>query len=140
MVEAAEFQRVTPSLALWQVYDPAVKADLFSTAVLAGGSVFLVDPVPLAPTALQELLRGRPIGGVLVTNSNHLRASAEMAQAHRAPVFCAPILVPEFGRNRAIAVANGMEILGQITPIALPGAPTGEFAFHFPEDGGALVV
>ena len=49
MAEASDLDSSGPWRLFWQVYDPAVKADLFSTAVKSRQPLFLVDPIPLAP-------------------------------------------------------------------------------------------
>ena len=49
---ADEIHRVRPDLFVWQAYEPAVKCDLTSAAVLVGGEMILVDPIPLTPMAI----------------------------------------------------------------------------------------
>src|SRR5215470_10813065 len=88
MVQAAETQCLSPRLWLWQAFDPAVKADLFSTAVVLEDSVYVIDPIRLAPTSFQELRDGHWIAGFLVTNTNHRRATVEFYRDFEAPIFC----------------------------------------------------
>jgi hypothetical protein len=60
MPPASDLLRLSDSLWLWQKYDPAVKSDLFSTAIKTDARLFLIDPIPLAPPCLEEL--AVPIG------------------------------------------------------------------------------
>ncbi len=125
MPQASEFTRLTPSLALWQAYDPAVKSDLFATAVKTQAGLFLIDPIPLAPASLDELIGPNPVVAVLLTNSNHFRAAETFARRFKAPIFSA---------------SDAPEISPGVSAIAIPGGAPGETAFHFPEDGGTVVV
>ncbi len=138
MQPASDFLALSPSLALWQVYDPSVKSDLFATAVKTSAGFFLVDPIPLAPSAIEELIASNHVAGVLVTNSNHLRKSAAFAGQFNAPIFAAPVVAGEFESARSIS--DGKEISRGVFAIALAGAAPGEIAYHFAEDGGTFVV
>ena len=80
MSSAAELQKVGSGLFLWQAYDPKIKAELFSTAIFTPSGYFLVDPIPLAGPAIDELRDAGRVSGVVITNSNHLRASSQFAE------------------------------------------------------------
>lgn len=140
MVNAPESQQLTPNLCLWQVFDPAIKTDLFSTAVLSGGTLFLIDPIRLTQAPLEKLLAGRQAAGILVSNANHVRGSAELARACKVPIYCAPETVGEFEDVEVIRLNAGMKIVPGVTAIAIEGAALGEFAFHFGDDGGTMVM
>lgn len=138
MPQASEVFDLTPSLFLWRAYDRSVKSDLFATAAETAAGLFLVDPIPLAPSPLKELTRSSQVAGVLVTNANHLRAAPTYASQFKTPIFAAPGAVGEFESVRAIS--DGEEISPGVSAITLAGAAPGEVAFHFAEDGGTLVV
>ena len=132
MKQASDLTFVPPNYAIWQLYDPSAKVDLFSTALRVGRGTLMVDPVPLTADARVELGK---IEAVLVTNANHARAAADFAGPD-------PILVPTELANdfpNAQYLADGMRIHG-LTAMAIPGAVPGEFAFHDARDGGALIV
>jgi glyoxylase-like metal-dependent hydrolase (beta-lactamase superfamily II) len=112
------------------MYDPAVKAELFSTAVRTDGGVVIVDPISLAPDANAALGN---IAAALITNANHARAAADFTDSISAPAE----LIGDFPNARQLA--NGMSLHG-LTAIAIPGAAPGEFAFHDARDGGTLIV
>ena len=140
MKPAEEAQRISASLAVWQVYDPAVKADLWSTALFTDRGVYLVDPIPLEKAALEEFLHDQVLAGTIVTNANHLRSAVELAQIYSVPVF---------GTARAFEpdppadfkpVSGGDIIAGDLEVIDLAGAGPGEIALHHRFDGGAVII
>ena len=140
MPQAADLLRLSDSIWLWQVYDPRVKSDLFSTAVKTDGRLFLIDPTPLAPSCLEEM--AAPLGtvSVLVTNLNHPRAAAMFAREFDAPIFAAGSVVAEFPAAKATVIADGEKIGSWVSAITIDGAATGETAFHFRDDGGTMVI
>jgi glyoxylase-like metal-dependent hydrolase (beta-lactamase superfamily II) len=127
---AFELTQVPPDYTIWQVYDPAVKAELFSTAVRTDGGVVIIDPIPLAGAARAALGN---IASALITNANHARAAADFTDSILVPTE----LIRDFPTARQLA--DGMRLHG-LTAIAIPGAAPGEFAFHDPRDGGTLIL
>jgi glyoxylase-like metal-dependent hydrolase (beta-lactamase superfamily II) len=127
---ASELTQVLPNYAIWQMYEPAVKAELFSTAVRTPAGVVIVDPIPLAPDAMAA---SGNIVAALITNANHARAAADFTDSILVP----PELIRDFPNARQLA--DGMCLHG-LTAIAIPGAARGEFAFHDPRDSGTLIV
>jgi hypothetical protein len=55
---ADELQVVSDALVHWAVYDPAVKCEVGSIAVKVASGLVVVDPVPLADEAWNELIAG----------------------------------------------------------------------------------
>jgi hypothetical protein len=136
---ADELCRVGSDLFLWQAYDPKVKADLFSTALLTSAGLLIVDPIPLAGAATGELLQIAPAVGIIVTNSNHARASLEFAKRFSAPLFADR----ESLKGEKVPfteVENGDRICAAVDVIAIDGAVPGEIALHYPSDNGSLIV
>lgn len=140
MLSAPDLLHLSDSLWLWQVYDPAVKADLFATAVKNGETLFVIDPVPLAPAAMADLLSAPLERAVLLTNANHLRAAAEFAERLGATILAAPEAITESEATRKRAISDGEKLDPGVTAIALDGAAPGEMAFHFAEHDGTLVL
>ncbi len=131
--DSMEVHRISESIAVAQVYDPQVKADLFATALTVSSGLYLIDPFPLQTDALAQLMAGRDIVGVVVTNENHLRASAELAARFSAPIFA----------DQAAGVVGSLppeSLPDELRVVRLPGAPLGEIALHCPSDGGTLVM
>ena len=123
MIHEPELTQIGPGLFVWQRYDPAVKAELFSTALITSG-VWLIDPIPIQPAALEPVLAISKIAGVIVTNTNHERASGEFAE--RFGVFI-------YGGSQA--PPND-----EIRLIKIEGAAPDEIAIHSARDGGTLVM
>ncbi len=140
MPAAQEFDQVAPGIFVWQVYDPAVKADLFSTALETPSGMYLVDPVDLGAAAMQMLERCHNIAGIIVTNENHERAVRWFAERFSVPIYLRadlehPDTVPgTIGLQDKQAIAPGLRVL------AIDGAPAGEIALHYEADGGTMVV
>ena len=140
MVRAAELQQLSSSLWLWQAFDPEVKADLFSTVVRTGEQLFVIDPILLERDAFGELDALGKVTGVLVTNANHLRAVESFAQKYDATVFAADAVACELLGVKKFALGKGEQVVREFTCIPIAGAAAGETAYHFPADGGTMVV
>lgn len=135
---AEELCQVASDLFFWQAYDPKVKAHLFSTAILTSSGILIVDPIPVGETALNELVRTAPVIGIVITSSNHTRASQEFSTRFSAPLFAHRNSLPE--EASFTALTDGDKICGVLDVIELHGAAPGEIALHFPPNDGTLVV
>jgi metallo-beta-lactamase superfamily protein len=137
---AYDFDRITSDIAIWHAYDPAVKAELYSTCVVTPDGTYFVDPIPLQNEALDKLVASSRIAGIIVTNSNHYRASARFAKQLSVPTIADADTFPEerFGELRR--VADGDEICRGLRVIAIAGAAEGEIAMHYAPDGGTFII
>ncbi|HEX4630394.1 MAG TPA: hypothetical protein VH188_05470 [Chthoniobacterales bacterium] len=115
---------MAPGLFLWRVYDPAVKAELYSTAITAAAGAYLVDPVPLTPNPLTELRLHNTINGIVVTNDNHRRAAAEFADNFKAPIYS----------------GDSQSFPPGLTAVQIEGAVAGEIAIHSETAGGVVIM
>ena len=140
MVQAADTQPLTPALTIWQAYDPAVKAELYSTSLRLDDRLFLVDPILIAPDALEELTALASISSVIVTNANHARAAALFAAKSGAAILASAVTASLLFDLEILAVDAGNLIGDRIEVIAIAGAAEGEIALHCKDDGGAIVV
>ena len=138
MVKAADLQQLSHSLWLWQAFDPAVKSDLFSSAARSAEQLFLIDPIPLETPAMEELDTQGQVAGILVTNVNHRRAAGMFARKYDVTIFSAAEVACEFSGLRTAAL--NADDTREFGAIPIPGAAAGETAFHFPADGGTIVV
>jgi len=136
----SDFDQIAPHLALWHAYNPAVKADLYSTCVLTSRGAYLVDPIPLQSEALDEVLGSHRVSGVIVTNSNHYRASAKFAEQFSAPVFARCETFPDKMPRQFRKVADGDEICDGLLLSSIEGAAAGEIVLHYALGGGTLIV
>jgi glyoxylase-like metal-dependent hydrolase (beta-lactamase superfamily II) len=136
MPPAAELIPVRHGLFVWQNYEPNVKADLFSTAIDTAAGLFLVDPIPLAREAFDELTAARKMAGIIVTNANHHRDSVRQANRFSVPLF-AHI---EAGLPKARKLGGGTQLEGGLRAIAIDGAAPGEIALYHPDNDGTVVM
>jgi len=137
---ALDFDRITPYLCVWYGYDPAVKADLYSTCLVTSDGAYLVDPIPLKSEALDELVSYSRVVGIIVTNSNHRRASAQFARQFLVPIFAYRETSLDKMPGESRKVADGDEICDGLRVIGIEGAVAGEIILHYAPDGGTLIV
>ena len=130
-----EFCRVSTAFAIWNTYDPTVKADLFSTAFAARNELTVVDPIILPNPYRTELDSLGRIANIVVTNANHLRDTVNFSCS--ASIFAPTELNADLTHNHALS--DGLQV-GPFRAIKIDGAADGEFALYHPDDGGALIV
>jgi len=140
MAVAAEIQRLCPDILIWQTYDSAVKADLFSTAIVSSTGVFIIDPVPLTESAFSRLANVGQAAAVIVTNSNHHRASAQFSERFSVPVFAHVKSFPQQKPLRFSEIADSDAVSDDLSVIAIDGAVDGEIAIHYRAGNGTLIV
>ena len=135
MKPVPEYSTVRPGLFHWQGYEPAVKCDCSSTAVVTPSGLIFIDPIPLAEEALKELVAesfSTP-AAVVLTSGNHQRESLALAKRFGIPVFA-----PDDAGDDIIAdqrFQSGDPVAG-MESIGLPGFGPGETAFIYE---GALI-
>ena len=134
MLAADEFQQVRDGLWFWQRFQPSVKVDCSSCAVRVGAGLILVDPIPLAAEAMEELCALGEIVGIVATNGNHDRAVADMRARFGVPVFGHAGVGFEIDR----AVCEGDKIFDEIEVVEIAGAGLGEIALFDPR--GWMIV
>jgi len=140
MQPATELHRFPPNLFVWQNYDPAVKAELFASAISTPAGMYIVDPIPLAADGVARLSEANKIAGVIVTNANHHRASVDYSDEFSVPLFAQPGAFPDRKPGRSVEVADGTTIGEELEVITINGAVLGEIALYHPLNGGTLVV
>ncbi|HYJ06112.1 MAG TPA: hypothetical protein VEX43_13325 [Chthoniobacterales bacterium] len=140
MAAAQEIDLVAPGILIWQVYDQVVRADLFSTALETGEGRYLIDPVELGAEALKVLRTGQKVKGIVVTNENHERATKRFAERFSVPIYIHGALRETVALQRTVELEDSEEIEPGLTAVAIPGAPAGEIALHYEDNGGTLVI
>jgi len=135
MKPVPEYSTVRPGLFHWQGYNPAVKCDCSSTAIVTPSGLIFIDPIPLADGALKDLVSesfSAP-AAIVLTSGNHQRESLALAKRFGIPVFA-----PDQAGDDIIAdqrLRSGEPVAG-MESIALPGFGPGETAF---EHEGVLI-
>jgi hypothetical protein len=140
MRAASDFDRITSDIAIWHGYDPAVKAELFSTVLGTLDGSYLFDPILLQHEALDEMAGSVPIAGIVVTNSNHHRASAYFAKQFSVSIIARADTFSDAQPRQLRKVVDGDEICDGLRVISIEGAPPGEIVLHYTDYGGTLIV
>lgn len=143
MTKAPELHRLSPQLAVWHAYDPSVKTELFSTALVRNERLLLVDPIPLADDAVAQLMGTALPAGIVVTNANHLRASEDLAAQFQIPVLSDPASFPGQKPARFAPISELSSLAPDFSVLNIEGGVEGEIALHCPDDtlilGDALI-
>lgn len=140
MTSATALDRLRPGLLLWHYYDSTLKAELFSTAIESDSGWFLVDPIPLTVEARDELAFGRHLAGIVVTNTNHQRDSAQLGRRFSLPVFAHPHASASLEGRYVQPIKGGDYVAPDLCAIAIDGAAAGEIALRHERDGGTIIV
>jgi glyoxylase-like metal-dependent hydrolase (beta-lactamase superfamily II) len=140
MTSSAELQAVAQNLFFWQGYDAKVKADLSSSAVITQQGIFLVDPIPLTDDAIKWLTERHGVAGVIITNANHFRASAQFAAVFDVPTYARRESLVDHAIPGISEIADGAHIGAGLNVIAIAGAVPGEIALYSSDDAGVLIL
>ena len=135
-----DFDAVTSHLAVWHTYDPAVRAELYSTCLATTGGIYLIDPIPVQKRALDQLIGSCAVAGIIVTNSNHHRAAVQFAQQLAVPIFAHCEAFPNDQLSSLTNIADGEEICEGLHVIGIEGAVPGEIVLHYTGYGGMLII
>jgi glyoxylase-like metal-dependent hydrolase (beta-lactamase superfamily II) len=137
---ASDFDRIASDVAVWHDYDPGAKTELYSCSLTTSQGMYLIDPIPLKKEALDELVGSDSVAGIVVTNSNHYRASAQFAEQFSAPIFARCEAFPDKAAQQFRNVADGDEICRGLRVIGIEGAAAGEMILHYASNSGTLIV
>jgi hypothetical protein len=125
LTTATEIHRLTPTLAWWSAYEPAVKCDLTSHALHTPEGLVLIDPIALAHP---KDLGGPPIA-ILLTNANHARAAHWWREQTGARILAPADALPDLEITPDATLEDGALTPGGLRAIRLPGGPPGETAY-----------
>ncbi|HYR22044.1 MAG TPA: hypothetical protein VEP30_03845 [Chthoniobacterales bacterium] len=140
MPVACDLFQPSPGLFVWQYYDAAVKAELSSSAILASGKIYLVDPILLEAAQLDCLRQKAPPAGIIVTNANHARASAYYSKELSVPILAQRASFRGKKPPQFVEITGGRKICDDLDVIAIEGAVAGEIAVYDPLNGGTLII
>jgi glyoxylase-like metal-dependent hydrolase (beta-lactamase superfamily II) len=135
-----DFDAIASDFAIWHAYDSEVKAELYSTCLITDAGTYLVDPIPLEHTTLDEMIGSNAAAGIILTNSNHHRGATQFAQQLSVPIFGHPDTFPNGQDSHLQFVAAGDEICDGLRVIRIEGGPLGEIVLHYARDAGTLIV
>lgn len=128
MVVAEEFQTVTPRVFSWQAYDPRVKCDLSSVAILTDDGLVFVDPIPLRDEALEELMEGHLPTAIVLTSGNHERAADAYRKRFEIPIWASAAAETAMEIRVDCSLEEGATAPGRMSVLPLPSAGLGEIA------------
>jgi len=126
----------SPGIFCWKGYSEDVKADLSGTAVVVEDGLILVDPIPLAEEALEQLTAAGTPRKILLTSVNHQRDSLNLRGALKIPILAPVETKGEIEADEFFA--EGKLPVPEVKPIRLPGFAMGETAYLF--ENRALVL
>ena len=132
MPVADTIHKVAHNMWMWQAYDPSVKADLSSCALLADGGLMIIDPILLCEEAMLVLQQTAPCTAIVLTNGNHSRASLEFKRRCGAPIFAHPDAARELEIQVDAFLEIGEPVGGNLEVLDLHGAGSGEVALYHP--------
>ena len=125
-----EYSTVRSGVFAWQGYEPAVKCDCSSSALVTAAGLIFIDPIPLAEEAMKELVvesESAP-AAVVLTSGNHQRESIALSKR-----FGIPIFAPEDAGEEIIAdqlFVSGDPVAG-MESFRLTGFGPGETAYIY---------
>jgi hypothetical protein len=135
MPHALELEPVVPGIFLWRYYDASIKTELFSTGLETDAGTFLIDPIGLSSEAMTDLTR---VAGIIVTNENHPRATAQFAERFHVPIWAGATVAA--GLIGATGIAPDRPVAPGLIALSLEGAAKGEIAVYCEAKKGTLVM
>ena len=127
---------VAPGVAVWRAYDPAVKCDLWSTAVLRESGWIFIDPIELSPPKLADLLGDSPVAAVVLTSGNHGRSAQAYRSLYAVPVWAPAMAAAALEIDVDERFCESDSLPGGLRAIAIPSAGPAEVALL--DDDGLL--
>jgi hypothetical protein len=140
MTAATDLDKIAADLFIWQAYDRAANSDLFTSAIVTRNGIFVVDPIPLRKAAFAQFHQEGVIAGVVITNTNHLRASGQFAKQFSVPIFAHRAILRDTMPRQFSELADGEKICDELHVIGIDGAAPGEIALHCASGDGTLIM
>ena len=126
MPVACDLYQPFPGLFFWQYYDTKIKAELCSSAIVASGKIYLVDPILLEASQFDRLRQKAPPAGIIVTNANHVRDSLAYSDRFSTSIFASQSSFPDPKPTRFVQATN--PINNELEVIEIEGAVLGLLA------------
>jgi len=113
----------------WSVFDEAREIDFHSVLWVRDGGNVAVDPLPMSDHDRVHLSSLGSLATIVVTNSDHVRGAAELAEAHEAELVGPAGEQDRFPVECRRWLSDGDQVVPGLTAIALDGSKTpGELA------------
>lgn len=116
----------------WSAFNAEKKFNFNGHILRTSEGTVIVDPVPFSADDLAYLeAEGLKPDALVITNRNHLRASAEMIKRWTIPTFIHSLEVEGAGITPDRTVQDGDKVHGLVC-VHLPGKSPGEIALYWP--------
>ncbi len=132
MVVSQSLDKLTDGIWTWHAYDPDVRTELYSGAVVADSGLVLIDPIRLCEAGVEELALHRPVAAIVLTNENHTRAAAWFRSRFGAPIFAHPEAVGALNVALDGMLTPARLVAGNMRVLEIRGAASGEIALMHP--------
>jgi hypothetical protein len=133
---AERADEVVPGVWCWSVHDDRIDFLSSAHAVADDDGIILIDPLPLAPTALAQLGN---VTAICLTAGTHQRSAWRYRRELGAKVY-APALSRQIEEEPDVRYGEGDELPGGLRPIFTPGAGTTQHTFLLEREVGVAFV
>ena len=135
-----EVERFAPESFYWEQFSDELKTTLSSAAFREEPEVVLVDPLPLAMSAMNKLIGHASRAFSLLTNANHCRAALSLRENMRVPIWAHAAAKADQEMDANDYFEDGDKLPTGLIVIHLPGSSPSESAFYTPKNGGIVFV
>jgi len=126
---------IIPGLYHFKIDDERIKTQSDAYAVVQGGTVVLIDPLPLDPAQLSRLGR---LEAIVLGSPSHQRSAWRYRREFRAKVH-APEGWSDLDEKPDATYREGDPLPGGIRPLHAPGPGNAHHVFHIARKPGALL-
>lgn len=130
-IKAGTVRAVLPGLLRWHVLDDRIGADSEAYAVRRGGSLILIDPLPLTRAAEASLARRGRVEAICLTGSCHQRSAWRLRR-----LLGARVLAPRGAEGLEEApdgdYVPGPTLPGGLIAVHTPGPTEAHYSFLLP--------
>ena len=134
---ARSLLRVAPGVLRWHILDERISAPSDAYAVVHGGEVTLIDPLPLTPGAQRSLERRGRITAICLTGAFHQRSAWRYRRAYGAKVY-GPRGGERFEEKPDVLYRPGDRLPGGLLAVHAPGPASAHYAFLLSRAPGVL--
>ena len=132
---AAAITEVVPGLFHYKIDDERIKTQSDSYALVEGGRVVLVDPLPLLAAQLSRLGR---VEAIVIGSPGHQRSSWSLRRELKARIY-APEGWSGLEEKPDATFKEGDTLPGGLRPLHAPGPGNAHYVFHLAAKPGVLL-
>ena len=126
---------IVPGLHHFKIHDERIKSQSDAYALVDGGRVVLIDPVPLEPARLAALGR---VAAVVIGSPSHQRSAWRYRREHRVKVY-APEGCGDLDEKPDATYRDGDTLPGGMKAVHAPGPGGAHHALHLGGKPGVLL-